>query len=399
MADVTIDGVTYYGSSNGDRNYPNPYYKTDHGLYSVVESQFLDYLQREGTIVKDYWNPEQEYRCFFRRNKDTNQTNDNISVYYPVDVGIEPGSIITCYGKRYLILNQESLENRIYHRSDGINADILIQTYNAKTGEEIILPAFAYDMTGSLVKNGDTMTTASGDTEFMTGDNPVSRKLTINSEFWALGNFYKIVNVNYKTGICRIQATITQKHEEFEYGLHIADEPAHTQGDAKKLVAVATIDGSIVSNATLVWSSADPTIITIDNFGNAIFVGVGTCAVSCLWQEHGVIATAYIEVVVAQTSLKCEIDGPAKMYIIDDTTYTAVFYAADGCTADATVTPVWNLDLPKALVGKIKITKQSGSSVTIRASYGSQGETFGLTLSGNDGQYNATKTIDIVSWI
>ena len=73
MAGVTIDGMTYYGSGWGDKDYPNPYYKTDHGLYSVVESQFYDYLQREGVVVTDYWTGD-KYRCFFRKNKDTNQT-------------------------------------------------------------------------------------------------------------------------------------------------------------------------------------------------------------------------------------------------------------------------------------------------------------------------------------
>lgn len=69
MSNITINGVTYYDG----RGYENPYYLTDHGLYNVPESQFYDYLQREGTSVKDYWTG-QEYRCFFRRNKDTNQT-------------------------------------------------------------------------------------------------------------------------------------------------------------------------------------------------------------------------------------------------------------------------------------------------------------------------------------
>lgn len=397
MAGVTIDGTTYYGSGWGDKDYPNPYYKTDHGLYSVVESQFYDYLQREGTVVTDYWT-NGRYKCFFRRNKDTNQANDNISVYYPVDIGINPGTIITYYGKRYLILNQESLENRVYHRSDGINADIMISTYSQKTGEEICVPCFAYDLTGAAVKNGDIMTITAGDTEFMTGDNELSRKLTINSEFEALGCFYKIVNCNYKTGICRIQATITQRHEEFEYAVHIGSEQTRTQGDAAKMVAVATIDNKIVSNPTLIWSSSNPEIITIDEDGNALFVGIGTCAVSCLWKEHGVTDTVYVEVVAVPTSLVCEVDGSDDMYVNDETSYEAIFYAADGTTKEEAITPVWTLDLPSTLTGKVKIIKESGNTITLRASNGTQGECFGLVLTDSSGQYNATKTIDIRSW-
>lgn len=332
-------------------------------------------------------------------NTSTNQTNDNISIYYPVENGINPGSIITYYGKTYLILNQESIENRVYHRSDGLNADVLVSTFNAKTGEEIVVPCFAYDLTGSLVKNGDLMTISAGDTELLTGDNAVSRKLTINSEFWALGNYYKIVNVNYKTGICRIQATITQKHDDFEYGLHIAEEPSHTQGDAKKLVAVATINSNIVSNATLIWSSSDPTIITVDEFGNAIFVGVGTCAISCLWKEHNITDTIYIDVVAEPTTLVCEINGSDRIYNGVDTNYTAIFYEADGATKADTITPVWALDLPDDLTGIVKIVKETGNVVTLRASSG-YGKKFGLILTAdNDERYSATKTITITSWI
>lgn len=44
-------------------------YRTDHKLYSVVRSQFYDYLAREGVDVEDYWTGD-KYHCFFRRNKD-----------------------------------------------------------------------------------------------------------------------------------------------------------------------------------------------------------------------------------------------------------------------------------------------------------------------------------------
>lgn len=397
MSGVKIDGVTYYGNSYGEKDYPNQYYKTDHGIYNVIESQFYDYLQREGTVVTDYWTGD-EYRCFFRRNKDTNQTNDNISVYYPVEIGINPGSIIICYGKRYLILNQESLENRVYHRSDGINADIMISTYNAKTGEEVCVPAFAYDMTGSMVKNGTIMTITSGDTEFMTGDNPISRKLTINSEFEALGCYYKIVNVNYKTGICRVQASITQRHEEIKYDLKIKANQTYTQGDAVKMEAEATIDGGPVANPTLIWSSSNPEIVTIDELGNALFVGVGACAISCYWKEHDVTATVHVTVVAVPVDLECKIDGPDSMYMTNNTVYTARFYLADGVTEDTTITPIWSLDLPSELAGKVRIKSQSGNAVTLYADSGTHGKDIGLVLTDSSEVYSATKTIRIKSW-
>ena len=60
---------------------------------------------------------------------------------------MHPGAIITHYDKRFLILNEESVENRIYHRSDGINSDIMLTTYSKETMQEISIPVFAYDLT------------------------------------------------------------------------------------------------------------------------------------------------------------------------------------------------------------------------------------------------------------
>lgn len=403
MAGVTIDGVTYYGNGNGGKDYPNPYYKTDHGLYNVVESQFCDYLQREGAVVTDYWTGE-EYRCFFRRNKDTNQTNDNISVYYPVGNGINPGTVINYYGKRYLILNQESLENRVYHRSDGINADIMVSTYNKTTGEEICVPAFAYDMTGSLVRRGSgdiMMAITAGDTEFMTGDNELSRKLAIDCEFEALGCYFKIVNVNYKTGICRIQASITQRVDNPIYKLEIDANETYTQGDAVKLTAKPTINDGPVANPTLIWTSSNPDIVTIDDAGNALFAGVGTCAISCYWKEHDIIDTVYVEVVAIPVvhTYVCEIDGYDAISLGSTEDYVAIFYQADGVTEDATIAPIWSLDLPSDLKGKVTIT-ESGNTATVRVPSGSSmvGRTFGLNLTDESGNYHATITIRIKSW-
>ena len=48
------------------KDYENYYYKTAHEMYSVAKEQFLDYLQREGTTVVDYWSGE-EFPCFFRK--------------------------------------------------------------------------------------------------------------------------------------------------------------------------------------------------------------------------------------------------------------------------------------------------------------------------------------------
>lgn len=396
MSVVKIDG-----KAAGIYDYPNPYYKTDHELYSVPESQFMDYLQREGTTVSDYWTHE-PYTCFFRRNKDTNQTNDNISIYYPVDAGITPGSLITHYGHTYLLLNQESHENRVYHRSDGLNADVMLNTYDKESGKEISIPCFAYDLTGAVPESSDIMSVINGHVELMTGDNEMSRMLKVNDEFNAMGNWYTIVSVNFKTGIARIGAQIIlSPSAPVVYGLKIDAETTYTQGDAAKLTASATIDDFPVSNATLKWSSANSDIVDITEDGQAMFIGEGTCAISCYWEEHGITDTIYVEVVVEQEpSYVCEIIGDDTMTTGSTKTFTAKFYQTDGATVDTSIPAVWSLDIPSDITKSVTVTEETSSAITIKVSSGSAlvGRSFGIILTDADGLYYATKTVTIKGW-
>lgn len=254
----------------------NQYYKTNHDAYNVVSSQFYDYLQREGVTVKDYWTGE-EYLCFFRRNKDTNQTNDNISLYYPVGVGIHEGTTITYGDTPYVILNQESLENHIYHRSNGIRADVMLNTYS--DGMELNIPTFAYDLTSAQPTANNVISLVSGNSELMTGDNEWSRQLTLDSQFTAMGGVFKIVNLNYKSGIARISTSrVAGSVTPIEYSIKINSESKYSVGSAVKIDVTASRTEGTVKNPTLKWSVSDPAIATVNSDGTILFVNEGTVA-------------------------------------------------------------------------------------------------------------------------
>lgn len=396
MENTKTSNTVYYRESH-----PNQY-RTDHNLYSVVRSQFYTYLAREGTTVKDYWTGE-EYRCFFRRNKDTNQTNDNISIYYEVGNGLHPGAIITHYDKRYLILNEESVENRIYHRSDGINSDITLTTYDKESMQEISIPVFAYDATGVIPDKSDMMSVIAGNVELMTGDNKISRLLKVNQEFYEMGNWYTIVSVNFKTGICRIEASVIQgPSNPMKYSLKIDAEDTYMFEDVAELTAVATLDDNPIVNPTLLWSSSDPTVVSITEDGVATCTGTGTCAIMCYWKEHDITDTVQIEVLAAPEPVYvCEIDGSDTIYLGGTKTYTAKFYQTDGATEDTTIVPVWSLDLPSELKGKVTITDQSGNTISVKVPSSSSllGLRFKLNLTDSSGNYQTEKTVKIISFL
>ncbi len=184
--------------------------------------------------------------------------------------------------------------------------------------------------------------------------------------------------------------------------MKIKAEETYTQGDTVKLVAEPTINEGPVANPTLVWTSSHPDIVTIDEVGNALFVGVGTCSISCYWKEHDITDTVYVEVVAVPVvpTYVCEIEGSDTITTGGTGTYTAKFYQTDGVTEDTTIAPVWSLELPKELSGKVTITK-SGNTASVKVPSGSGvvGLTFGLNLTDANEQYHATKTIRIKSWL
>nr|DAL75912.1 MAG TPA: SURFACE LAYER PROTEIN BINDING PROTEIN, S-LAYER, SBSC.8A [Caudoviricetes sp.] len=399
-----------------DTGVENPYYKTAHDIYNVANEQFWDYLQREGTVVSDYWTGN-EYRCFFRRNKDTNQTNDNISFYYPANPelcnlktlavddyprGVEPGSLINFSGKTYLVLNQESLENKAYRRSDAINADVMLSAYNPKTGEEINLPCFAYDLTSTTPTQADShmFVEINGNVEMMTGDNEETRKLGIDYEFNAMGNWYSIVSINYKTGIARIVASvIVAPSNQPERSLSVNIDGSYTQGEEAQFHATAFFGDQIVSNATLEWTSSDAEIVTVSKSGHAEFVGVGSCYVTCTWKEHNISKTAFVQVNAVPVELVCTITGKDSITSSGSATYTATFYQEDGKTEDTTITPVWSLSVPDAIKSLVSISAQSGNTITIKVGKGAQGKSIGLELTDESEAYHASKTIALTSWL
>lgn len=300
-------------------------------------------------------------------------------------------------------MNQESIENRIYHRSDGINSDIMLTTYSKETMQEISVPVFAYDLTGVTPDKSDMMSVIAGSVELMSGDNEFSRMLKVNQEFNAMGNWYQVVSVNFKTGICRIQASVIQgPSNPMKYSLNIDAENTYMFEDVTELTAVAALDDNPIVNPTLLWSSSDPTVVSITEDGVATCTGTGTCAIMCYWKEHDITDTVQIEVLAAPEPVyTCEINGADTIYLGRTNTYTAKFYQTDGVTEDTTISPVWALDLPSELKGKVTITAQSGNDISVKVPSSSSllGLRFKLNLSDFSGSYKTEKTVKIISFL
>ncbi len=366
-------------------------------IYNVVAEQFAQSLQRERKTIYDYWTGEPR-ECFFRRNKDTNQTNNNVSIYYLKDELIYEGELISFRNKVFLVLNRETDENDVYRRSDMLETNMIIETYSEQ--KELRLPCYAYDLLNPNPDTGSMVDVINGNIELISEQCPLADSIEVNSKFVALGGNYEVVNKYNKSGIVHIFI----KRESASaaptaYSLAINANAEYGMGDTATLTALATCSEGPITNATIEWDSGDPNIATITQDGAVAFIAAGNVTISARWVEHDVTATTNISV-VAETPLHCEITGTAYVRVGGAAkSLTAVFYDAVG-NVDNTVSPVWSLGLTPSQAGKIHIVSIDGLKASVAVDENADDlidSTFIIILTDTTGEYNTSLTLEIRS--
>ena len=322
------------------------------------------------------------YKCLFRKNSDKNSSDNRLTIFYPTSEAIAQGQLLKYGGRYFLTLNQETIENETYQKSDLLEVNTSIHTISS--GYELYLKAYSEDITSVGVTGNSQISVVGGNISLMTQDNADSRKLAINATFTALGATWKIINLYYKNGLCYI---FTERSADSTttpvYSLAIVSADTYTEGDTGTATTTATItDGSTVTNilnATINWSSSDMSVATVDNSGHITTLKSGTFVLTATWVEHGTIATKTVTVssnisyTAAITPSYKEV-GTGRGY-----TFTVTFTDSTGTVV--TLTPVWSFTMdttdPTLLSG---ITLTYPASNTCRVGVASNDDLVGYTV-------------------
>lgn len=360
-------------------------------MYDVLTSQFNEALTREGNTVTDSTGTT-SYKCLFRKNSDKNSSDNRLTIFYSVSEAITQGQLLKYKGRYFLILNQETIENDTYQKSDLLetNTEIytIIRDSSSGTGYELNLRAYSEDLTSVGLTGDSQISIVGGNISLMTQDNADSRKLAINATFTALGATWKIINLYYKNGLCYIFTERTADSTTTPvYSLAIVSADTYTEGDTGTATTTATItDGSTVTNilnATINWSSSDMSVATVDNSGHITTLKSGTFVLTATWVEHGTIATKTVTVssnvsyTAAITPNYKEI-GTGRGY-----TFTVTFTDSSG--AAVTLTPVWSFTMDTQ-----DATLLSGITLTYPAS-----NTCRVGVANNDDLVGYTVTLHV----
>lgn len=366
-------------------------------IYNAHQSQFLQAMQREAKTITNYWT-EQKFPVLFKKNQNTNQNNNNITIYYSANEPIKEGDLLCYGGKVFLTLNAETIECEIFRRSDCLETTMVLETYSNK--KEMQIPCYSYDLLNVNPNTGSIINLVNGTIELMTQHCVYSDDLTIDSTFSGMGGVYKIVNLYYKSGILHIFVQRALGSSSTIYTIKIASETQYPAASTAQLKTVASRTEGIVENPTINWSSSAPSIASIDNAGLLTCHTVGTVNITATWVEHSITEQVAIEVTdPATTPEVCEITGEEEIIYGTEEIYTAKFYDATGIVDD-NITPVWSLELPPTLEGKVQLVTPINKEVTVAIAENEKiiNSVFNLKLTDANSEYEEIKPLKICGW-
>ena len=262
-------------------------------MYNVLNDTFNQTIQREGITVSTFIG-HNEFQCFFRRLSDgTNQT-DTMTMFYSKDTPVQAGTIIIVNGENFICLNCETIENTVYKKSAVRRCNGTISTQDT---EVIGMPFYGTGISGAFPSSGGTsvkyMSMINGETEIITEDCELSRKLEINDRFNSWGRTWSIENIFYINGIVTIYAKVQADTDiTFAYNIQFNDINAsgYHIGDSVSLDAYPTINGHI-TDGYLTYTSNNTDVATIDENGNIEFIGSGSVSFLVEWLEHEISVT------------------------------------------------------------------------------------------------------------
>lgn len=259
-------------------------------MNNVLQNKFNETMNREGITVSTYID-DYHFKAFFRRLSDGLNQRSTMTMFYSVLAPMKAGTIITVNNEHYIALNCETVENTVYHKSSVIKCNGVISTQDA---DVIGLPFYGSGANSAFPSSGGTsvkyVSFINGQTEIITEDCELARKIEINDRFNAWGRTWTVENIFYVDGIVTLNIKIQADADiSFEYGIQFHDiaSSGYKIGDIVSLDATPTINGNR-TDGTLTYTSNNTDVAIIDENGNIEFVGSGSVFFTISWSKHGI---------------------------------------------------------------------------------------------------------------
>ena len=223
-----------------------------------LNRKFEQQLQRENTVVTDFFDNSKTCKMLFRRTNRGTNPQGKLHCYFKQTDPFGIGSVIVMKGQPYVIISDKDFDE-----SNAVYSAI------AKKSNVIIngIP-FVVDTATYGESQGTIFTQVDGDIIIYTGFNTITNKIKVNNNINAFGNSYQVSNRFVKENILYVhlkQTTTTPDVYKIVYnGVTSFDI---NDGTTYQLSYTVTNNGNVVENPTITYSSSDNTIATVDTNG------------------------------------------------------------------------------------------------------------------------------------
>ena len=249
-----------------------------------LNRKFEQQLQREHTVVSDFFDNSKTCEMLFRRTNRGTNPQGKLHCYFKQTEPLGIGSVIVMKGQPYVIISDKDFDE-----SNAVYSAIAQKTNVTINGIPYVVDTATYGEA-----QGTIFTQVDGDVIIYTGFNTNTNKIKVNDYITAFGNAYNVSNKFVKENIIYIhlkQTTVVPDHYEIVYnGVTSFDIKEST---TYQLSYTVTNNGNPVYNPTITYSSSDETVATVDSNGLMTMLKEGSVNIT---------ATAYdISVTTAMT--------------------------------------------------------------------------------------------------
>ena len=298
-----------------------------------LNRKFEQQLQREHTVVSDFFDNTTTCKMLFRRTNRGTNPQGKLHCYFKQTEPFGIGSVIVMKGQPYVIISDKDAdESNAFYSAIAQKTNVIIN------GIPYVVDTATYGES-----QGSIFTQVDGDVIIYTGFNKNTNKIKVNDYINAFGNSYQVSNRFVKENIIYIhlkQTTAVPDHYKITYnGLTSFDI---NDGTTYQLSYTVTNNDIVVENPTITYSSSDETIATVDTNGLMTMLKEGTVNITASYSDASVTTT----MTIADTSTP-SVDYRMEIYASTDTlkvggSYRGLevkYYNSDGTdiTADVIV--------------------------------------------------------------
>lgn len=371
---------------------------------NILNDMFEQAMKREHKTVTIRETGKQ-FECFFRKSNDNINRRDTMTMFYDVNAPVEVGALLLYGGNIYLTLNKETAENDVYFKSAIIRTNGIINTHSLSV---IGLPFYGDNVNNATATNTTNFNLIDGNIEVMTEDNELSRALSVDDLFNEWGRTWKITNLFYIDGICHIILEINANvTPTYNYSLVLSSLSSFNvvPGDTASITATAYCNEIEMTKATIVYSSSNNEVATIDSSGNIAYLADGEVYFTATLQEQNISeSTKMVTVASAPVDDSVTIYVEPMEEICYDFPETLHYYAIRGGLKDDTIPvsfKIENISVTNnynTYLKKITITDNGDNTIELSVS-GSvmRDKTFDLVAYNDEYETENRQNIKVVS--